>query len=329
MPKSGGDANSAAKVSETDPVITISHMCDKGASDSADCKTVVTRKEFEHLLDTVAPNAPPAARRQIASRYAQMLVMSRDAEKMGLDKTPHFDEMMKISRMQVLAQALQQDIQEKAAQVPDKEIEAYYDAHKNEFEQANLQRVFIPKTKQLAPPKEKLSDQETQKRQEAAEAAMKTEADALQKRAAAGEDFNKLQKEAFDAAGMKAQAPNSSLPDMRRTSLPMTQRSVFDLKDGAVSPVIADGAGYFIYKMGTKQIEPLDKVKEEIHNQMRAQRMQESMEKLQQASTPVLNDEYFGNVPEGNQPMIQPGFKPAPKASGAKPKPMASEQQSK
>jgi hypothetical protein len=326
MTKSDDAAKSEAKVAATDPVITISNMCDKPGANNAECKTVVTRAEFEHLMDTVAPNAPPAARRQIASRYAQMLVMSHDAEKMGLDKTAHFDEMMRISRMQVLAQALQQDIQEKAADVPEKDIQAYYDANKNNFEEATLQRVFVPKSKQLAPPKEKLSDEQTQKRQEAAEAAMKTEAEALQKRAAAGEDFGKLQKEAFETAGMKAQAPTSNLPDMRRNSLPMSQRSVFDLKDGAVSPVIADGAGYFIYKMGTKQILPLDKVKEEIHNQLRAQRMQESMEKLQQASTPVLNDDYFGNVPEGKQPMIQPGFKPAPKPSGAQSKPTPEKQ---
>lgn len=325
MSKSDDAAKTEAKVAPSDPVITISNMCTKPES-GANCKTVVTRADFEHLLNTVAPNAPPAARRQIASRYAQMLVMSHDAEKMGLDKTPHFDEMMKVSRMQVLAQALQQDIQEKAAQVPDADIQAYYDGHKNDFEQASLQRIFVPKSKQLEPSKEKLTDEQTEKRQQDAEAVMKTEAEALQKRAAAGEDFSKLQKEAFDAAGMKAQAPNSTLPDMRRNSLPLTQRSVFDLKDGAVSPVIADGAGFFIYKMGKKENLPLDKVKEEIHNQLRAQRMQESMEKLQQASTPVLNDDYFGNVPEGPQPMVQPGFKPAPKPGV---KPMASQKPSK
>jgi hypothetical protein len=230
---------------------------------------------------------------------------------------------------QVLAQALQQDIQEKAAQVPDKDIEDYYNANKNNFEEATLQRVFVPKAKQLEAPKEKLTDEQTQKRQDEAEATMKKEAEALQKRVAAGEDFEKLQKEAFETAGMKAQAPSTKLPDMRKTSLPMTQRTVFDMKSGEVSPVIADGAGYFIYKMGEKQVQPLDKVKEEIHNQLRAQRMQESMEKLQQASTPVLNDDYFGNVPEGAQPMVQPGLKPLPKAPAAKAKPTASNNQSK
>jgi hypothetical protein len=86
-----GANKSEAKVAATDPVITIANMCDKPGADSAECKTVVTRADFEHLVNTVAPNSPPAARRQIASKYAQMLVMSHDAEKMGLDKTEHFD----------------------------------------------------------------------------------------------------------------------------------------------------------------------------------------------------------------------------------------------
>jgi hypothetical protein len=61
--------------------------------------------------------------------------------------------------------------------------------------------------------------------------------------------------------------------------------------------VIADGAGYFIYKMGEKQQLPLEKVKDEIHNQLRAQHLQEQMSKMQQQFSPELNEAYFGKAP--------------------------------
>jgi parvulin-like peptidyl-prolyl isomerase len=67
-----------------------------------------------------------------------------------------------------------------------------------------------------------------------------------------------------------------------------------DLKTGEVSQVFADQSGYFIYKVGAKDTEPLDKVKEEIRSSLRTQRMQEQMQALQQSATPVLDNSYFG-----------------------------------
>ena len=133
---------------------------------------------------------------------------------------------------------------------------------------------------------------------------MKAVAEKLRARAAAGEDFDKLQTEAFAAAGLKAKAPNTDMGKLRRTALPPAHAEAFDLKPGQVSSLITDGSGYFVYKMGEKDTMPLDQAKEEIHNVLRAQRMQESMEALQKAASPELNEEYFG--PE----MPNPGMKP-------------------
>jgi hypothetical protein len=324
MDKDGKDQASAKKemaesnVAPTDPVITIPGACDNPDTAGADCKTVITRAEFDKLMSAVAPNAPPNSRRSIATRYAQMIGMADSAKKMGLDKGDRYDEMMKLNRMQVLAQLLQQHVQEEAGKVSDKEVEDYYNQNKSAYEEATLQRIFVPKTKQMEPPKEKLSDAETQKRQEENEAAMKKEAEDIQKKAAAGGDFSKLQIEAFDFAGMKSNAPNNTMPNMRVTSLPLTHRSVFDMKAGEVSPVIADGAGYFIYKMGEKQTLALDKVKEEIHNQLRAQRLQEQMSKMQQQFSPELSDAYFGKqAAEDDEPPKPAGARPMPKSPAA------------
>ena len=50
--------------------------------------------------------------------------------------------------MQILTTELQRKIQEQAANIPHAEIENYYKDHPETFEQFNLDRLFVPRTKQ-------------------------------------------------------------------------------------------------------------------------------------------------------------------------------------
>jgi hypothetical protein len=153
---------------------------------------------------------------------------------------------------------------------------------------------------------------------------MRTEGDKLRARAVAGEDSAKLQEEAFQVAGMKSKAPSTKMGKARRAALPPAHASVLDLKSGQVSPVLADQSGYFIYKVGAKDVAPLDKVKDEISVTLRSQRMQEQMQAVQKSATPTLDEAYFGSeqaLPQG-MPMampMAPGGRPSkPTAPGPK-----------
>jgi hypothetical protein len=311
-----------SKVAPDAPVITINGLCDNPPADktaASDCKTVVNRDEFEKLVNAIQPMMPPRARRQFAMRYADALVRAQKAQQMGLDQGPQFDLHMKLMRIQVLAQALNQAMQEKASQISDKDIEDFYNANLVDYEEVDLQRVFVPLTQQLATPKTKLSAAEEQKRSKAADATMKSEANKLHTRAVAGEPFKKLQAEAFLVAGIKTKSPTTSMEKTRRNSLPPSQVSVMDLKTGEVSAVLTDQSGYFIYKAGPKQTLPLDEAKEEIRGAMRTKRLQEGMQSIQQSATPTLSDSYFG--PEGPGGMMpRPGAAPSPQPTPPGPK---------
>jgi hypothetical protein len=279
-------------------VITLKGMCaNTGATEKpadADCKTVITRAELETVMSAIAPNGiPPAARKQFATRYAMGLVMADQAQKAGLDKTPRYAEMMKLMQVQVLSQLLSQSVQEKAAQIPDADVEDYYKKNEANYQEASLQRLFVPHTKQLPPSKVKLTDDEKKKRQADADAAMKTEATALQKRAAAGGNFAKLEAEAFTFAGYTAKPAPTDMGKVRRSSVPPGHTFVFDLKPGETSKLISDPGGYFVYKVTAVETLPLDKVKQEIHNTLRGQRAQAAMQSAQQAAKPELNEDYF------------------------------------
>jgi len=305
---------------------------------SADCKTVITKAEFEKMANGLAPNVTPQLKHQLATVLPRLMAMSQAAEKKGLDKNPRYKEMMKFARMQILTNELQRDIQEQASKVPQQEIADYYKKNPEAYEQYNLDRLFVPRTKQpggdeketdndkdekLTPEQQKAKEADEKTKQEQGEQEMTKLAESLQARAAAGEDFTKLQKEAFEAAGMKIDSPSVNLPKVRRTGLPPAHASVFDLKAGQVSPVINDTGGHYVYKVIGREQLPLDQVKDEIRSSLQNQRTRDAMEKYQNSFHVETNEAYFGPAGgvRGAMPPARGGQRPNAATPGAQPTP--------
>ncbi len=333
--------DTSASVPDDAAVITVKGVCPatpkpaaaKGATakpvtaaktSAADCKTVITKAEFEKLANAVAPNVTPQLKKQLAGVLPRFIAMSDEAKKEGLDKRPQFAETLKFAKMQILTNELQRKIQEDAAKIPPTEIEKYYKEHAESFEQYSLDRLFVPRNKQAEPElkdeddkdkdKDKKLTEEEEKAKEAAEKAKTEEgeqamtklAESLRGRAAAGEDFVKLQKEAFEAAGMKIESPTVTLPKVRRTGLPPAHAAVFDLKAGEVSQVINDSGGHYVYKVDGKDELSIDQAKQEIQNTLQSQRTKEMMDKVNNSFKVETNEAYFG--PAG--PPMGPGRGP-------------------
>jgi parvulin-like peptidyl-prolyl isomerase len=289
------------------------------AKKPANCKTEITRAQFESIANGLSPNVTPQMKRQLEQALPRFMAMSDIAKDKGLDKTPQFKQTLKIATMQILTTQLQRQVQEEAEKVPAEKIAAYYKENPEAYEQFSLDRLFIPRNKQPdADDKEETKEAEklTEEQQKAKEATEKTKqekgeqeltklADSLRERAAAGEDFAKLQKEAFNAAGTKVENPTVNLPKVRRTGLPPAHAAVFDLKVGEVSAVISDNGGHYIYKVVSKEVLPLDQVKEEIHNKLKSERLKEMMDAYTNSFQAVPNEAYFG--PAAPAPGARPG----------------------
>lgn len=271
-----------------------------------DCKTVITKAQFERLASGVAPNMTPQLRKQLASVLPRLMAMSQAAEKKGLDKSPRYTETVKFAKMQILANELQRNIQEEAAKVPEEEIAAYYAKNSEAYEQYNLDRVYIPRYKQPDPDaKEDADEKLTEEQQKAKEESDKAKqeqsdqemtklAESMRARAAAGEDFLKLQKEAFTIAGLKIDSPTVNLPKVRRTGLPPGHSVAFELKSGEVSQVVSDSGGHYIYKINSSSRLALTEVRDEIHNTLQTQRSKDAMEKYTTSFKVETNEAYFG-----------------------------------
>jgi hypothetical protein len=300
VPKATGTDQShlpdTSNVAPGGAVITISGLCDNPPTDkvaASTCKTVITRAEFEKVIGAVQPNMKARAQREFATRYATALVMAKKAEQMGLDKGANFEEEMKVARIQILSQEMKKAIERRASQISDADVENYYRANTPSFEEAKMERIYVPRTQDSpVPPDKTLSDTDKQKQLQRAEQIMRGLADKLHARAIEGEDFGNLQAEAYKIAGIKTSA-SPSLGTIRRVSLPRSQVWVMDLKPGEVSSVIEAPDGYLIYKVKTKETLPLEKAREEVRAVLRSQRLQEETQAIEESATPALNEIFF------------------------------------
>jgi hypothetical protein len=300
------------------------------AKKPADCKTEITRAQFEKIANGLSPNVTPQLKKQLEQRLPQFMAMSEAAKAKGLDKTPQYLETLKIAKMQILTTQLQHSVQEEADKVPPTKVEEYYKSNPEAYEQFSLDRLFIPRYKQvsaeekaeekteakeekLTEEQQKAKEAEDKAKQEKGEQELNKLADSLRERAAAGEDFVKLQKEAFEAAGTKMDNPTVNLPKVRRTGLPPAHAAVFDLKVGEVSAVISDNGGHYIYKVVSKTVLPLDQVKDEIHNKLKSERQKEMMDKYTNSFQAIPNEAYFGPAAAAGPPQrMRPQMPPRP-----------------
>ncbi|HXZ31982.1 MAG TPA: hypothetical protein VEH30_06850 [Terriglobales bacterium] len=295
------------EVAPDDAVITINGFCPDGPEPSAACKTVITRAQFEKLTDALDPDMPLSVRLKVANAYARNLRMAAAAEKRGLDKTPAFNEEMRYARLQLLSQDLRRALQEDANNISDADLENYYKRNESSFEQATVARIFIPNARQKTSAAVSKADvtpnalQPDAAQKKADQEAMAQLATDLRARAANGEDPDKLQIEAYTAAGIPGTHPNTRMEKVRRENLPPSHEKVMNLRPGETSEVISDpgsAGAHFIYIMISKETLTLDAVKTEIRTQISSQRFRDSLNQF--LGDVVYSDTYF-NPPSARQ----------------------------
>jgi hypothetical protein len=306
-------------VGATDAVITVHGFCpEASAKSTAECSTVINKTEFEKILAAVnQANAqmPPAAIRNLAERYVQLMAFASQAEKLGLDRDPKFQELMRIVRINALTEAYHRAMDEKYRTPSDADIQAYYDKNVNKFEQVKLGRVFIPRINPKAP---------GQGIDDFAQRAEKL-ANSLRERAATGEELEKLQQEAYHTLGLNPPALNTDAGTKRRGSgslAPNVENDVFALKSGEITKVEPEPGGFLFYKLLARETLTLAQVKNEIVAAVRKAELEAANKAVMDPIHTDLNETYFGpptpgapfTVPPPRGPQLQPR-PPAPTAT--------------
>jgi PPIC-type PPIASE domain len=272
------------------PVITIRGLCPEGGSESSKrdgCVMQISKDQFERMISAMSFNRQamnnPVALRTFAESYVQALALSDAAEKAGLDKDPQFQELMAVVRIRTLADAYRRLQKEQLNNVAPEDIEAYYEANAEKFEQVELDRIFIPKNDRTPT---KQSSGEFEKKAAAT-------ASQMRERAARGEDLSKLQLEAYKSLGLTPPL-TTDMGTIRRGALPRAiEEDVFSLKAGDVTRVETDAAGFTVYRIRSRATLPLERVKQEIAHELGQKKMDTAAAELAKQVHGDYNEQFF------------------------------------
>ena len=289
------------------PVVSMTTACPKSAAKRG-CSTVVTRDEFEALVNAMNPRMIKPERHELAENYGRVLALSQLALKKGLDRDPHVQAQLRYQRLHALASAMAREIYKDTLASPSEDAEKYYAAHKSAFERFNFERLYIPKQKRTEVAK--ASDLESAVQQANADQPdkqMTALAEQVYARAQAGEDFAKLQKEVFQQAGIETD-PNVKVDDIRRGDFSDAQAVAFDLTPGKMTPVIADYNGYFIYKLVSRTVPPFEEVRPQVTVRMQNDKSTQAVKNIEKLYNAKVNNAYFEKYdpppPSDNEPEL-------------------------
>ncbi len=283
------------------PVITIKGLCDNKPVSDPDCKTIVTRADFDAMVNAIDPEATTAVRKRIADQYAYLLVRAKKARQLGLEDTDQYKIAMNFLAMNNLFKMLNNRILERSRELTDADLAEFYRENPGLFEEIKTLRIVIPQFKALPPGKAK----PTPEQNAAGHAEMKKEAESIAARAALpGADFQALENEGWKFSGYTEDPPDvAQFPLLRWEILPRTRLPIFDLKVGEVSKLIDEPAnGFYVYKIIAKRQVPLEEGRAYIRKRYAGLRYEDAIGRLLEPLKFSVDDGFFGQATQNPTP---------------------------
>jgi parvulin-like peptidyl-prolyl isomerase len=248
----------------------------------------MTRAQFEELLSALAQNgrpaATPAARRQVAEQFGELETLAQEARKRKMDQSPATKQMMAIQADNFLASALARQVSDDV-KLSDTDVQAYYNLHKSEYEEAQASHILIRyKGSQvpLKPNQKDLTDEEAL-----------AKAQDIRKKLQAGGDFAALAKAESDDAGSGANG--GSLGKFTHGQMVAAfDQAAFTLPVGQLSEPVKTQFGYHIIKVESRTAKTFEEAKPDIEKQIKPKLTQEALDKIKHQTPVTLNDSYFG-----------------------------------
>src|SRR5579863_9441301 len=273
---------SSSMVPADTPVIRIQGLC---SSDPSTAKPATTSKTTGSTKSK-AEGSPTPHKSAPASAGCEADVTRAQYEKLARVIAPKQEPSTTIQ----LAHFYSTEMQQKANAKADAEFDQYFKQHPEEFELASVLQISVPKQK-LQPDPDQAGATPAPKVDNAPDpAALKAEADKIRARAVAGEDFEKLETEVYTFAGDPDAAPDTDMGTNNRADLGEFGKKIFALQPGEVSQVLSGKEAWHIFKLVSKETMSPDDAKKRIAGKF----MKETMESVNGAVNPQLNEAYFG-----------------------------------
>jgi peptidyl-prolyl cis-trans isomerase C len=248
--------------------------------------TKFTMGDFKAYYNVLPPANQQMALRDRAAFLHQWAVLRKlaklaDDKKLG-EKAP-YKAAIEHARMQVLVQAiLTEALNDVVIESP--EIAKYYESNKNKFAQVKVKAIYIAYSNDAAT---KPSGKKT-----LPEAEAKAKAENLLKQIRGGADFVKLVKENSDDESSREK--NGDFATLHFTdNIPDAFRAaIFSLKQGEVSEVLKQPNGFYILRAEEVTYRPLSEVRDTIYSDLKTQRSNDWMMRLDRETKVVVNPEF-------------------------------------
>lgn len=253
----------------------------------------ITAAQYELLVRTLLPAqqqevALGPGRRQVAQRIVELSVLAAEAEKRNLDRQPDVAMQLDYQHDNLLAVAMFQALS-KSATVPDADVQAWYDAHKSDYEVLTARHILV-RVKGApfpgVPGKPEISDDEA-----------RAKADSIRKRIVEdGEDFAKIAKAESD--DLSSAEKGGDLGEFGRgKQVPPFEQAAYALKPGEISEPVLTPFGYHIIQVQTHSVKSLADVKQDILNQLKPDLARKAVDALMNKTKYDISEAFFGPAP--------------------------------
>ncbi len=246
--------------------------------------TSVTRADVDYLIGSLSPQVQQAVetrgRKPVGDEYATMLLLSQRAQSDHLDASPDIQRRLALEKLQLLAQEEYQKMARNIQVSPD-EINNYFTAHKDSFEEAQLREIVVRKKAADAKAGDPgLSSEEA-----------KTRLADIQKAIQAGTDI--------EAVAKKFDVPNTVMVNPKPVTirkgemLPELDKVAFNLQPKQFSAPVDTARAVVMFQMVSRQQPDLNTVTPEIENTLRQQKLQVAMDDMKAKANIWMDPEYF------------------------------------
>ncbi len=211
---------------------------------------------------------------ELKERYGELQVACVRGETAGVNKTAAFQLHWRLLQASLVGNEVIGKLQE-SAKASDEEIEAYYKAHPEEFEEYKASHILISTTPATAPPNAKAPTKPL------TEAEARAKAEAIIKQLQGGADFAKLAEQYSDDPGSKKQGGDLGYFREGMMVTPFFE-GVKALQVGSFTTTpVQTQFGFHIIKLFDKRPKPLDEpTKREITEKLRQRKVEAKLDEL-------------------------------------------------
>jgi peptidyl-prolyl cis-trans isomerase C len=248
----------------------------------------ITQSMFQEIIASLpaqqqAQLATPAARRSLAEQVAELKVMAQEARSRKLDQSGAVKAKIALQSDQVLANAVYQELT--AGDPDDAALRAYYDVHKQDWEEVKARHILIRMKGSRVPLRDghkELTDEEAL-----------AKAKEVRAKILAGAKFEDEAKIESDDTGSGENGGDLGTFGQGQM-VPEFDAVVFKAPIGQVTEPIKTDYGYHLILVEERKSKSFEDAKGEIEQKIRPEMGQKAIDALKAKTTVVYDEAYFG-----------------------------------